>query len=167
MKNKKIGIAIIGLSLLLLIMVLGVISETKISSKEIGCFTDEKCSTLSYTLSLSHLAIGLIFGIFSLGLYFLVFSKDEHHLLQQIESYKDALKKEEKLKIIRLLLNEQEQKVLTTIIEQEGITQNSLRFKTGLSKAQLSQILGFFEEKNIIRRDPSGKTYSIYLTKVI
>ena len=51
-------------------------------------------------------------------------------------------------------------------MEQEGILQNALRIKTALSKATVSQILADFEKKNIIAKEPKGKTYAVYLKNV-
>lgn len=48
---------------------------------------------------------------------------------------------------------------------QEGIEQNTLCLRTGLSKSKVSLVLGAFEKKNIIRREVKGKTYSIFLTE--
>ncbi|QQG39278.1 MAG: winged helix-turn-helix transcriptional regulator [Candidatus Woesearchaeota archaeon] len=64
-------------------------------------------------------------------------------------------------------LDENERKVLKVIKDEEGISQSSLRFRTNLSKATVSQILSSFEKKGIVKREVEGKTYSVYLTSKI
>ena len=62
-------------------------------------------------------------------------------------------------------MDDNERKVLKAIKEQEGITQSTLKFRTDLSKAKVSQILTDFEKKHLIKRESKGKTYSVYLTE--
>ena len=54
---------------------------------------------------------------------------------------------------------------MSAVKEQDGITQTTLRFRTDLSKAKISQILTDFEKKNLIKREEKGKTYAVYLTQ--
>ncbi len=83
--------------------------------------------------------------------------------MEQLEQQREDLTREEKLKIVAMLLSENEKKVLHTIVDNEGITQNTLRIRTSLSKALLSKILSDFEKKSIIVREAKGKTYAVYL----
>ena len=62
-----------------------------------------------------------------------------------------------------LAMDENEIKVLKAIKEQEGITQSTLKFRTDLSKAKVSQILTHFEKKHLVKRELKGKTYAVYL----
>ena len=93
----------------------------------------------------------------------MIFGRTEERLLQQLEQQREHLTREEKLRILALLLSENEQKVFQTVVENEGITQNTLRIKTDLSKAMLSKILSDFERKKIVVREARGKTYAVYV----
>ena len=166
MDKRKIGITITILSLLLGVAVINLIGDSKQLAKDEGCFKTNECNSLTYALNMSHLGIGLLFAFFSLGMYLIFFGRTEEALLRQLEQQKTTLSKEDKLKLISTLLSANERKLFETILQHEGITQNTLRIKTELSKATVSQILSDFERKDIIRRELKGKTYSVYLKNV-
>jgi uncharacterized membrane protein len=56
-------------------------------------------------------------------------------------------------------------KVIKAIKDKDGITQSTLRYRTDLSKAKISQILTDFEKKHLVKREEKGKTYSVYLAE--
>ena len=70
---------------------------------------------------------------------------------------------QDKFELILKAMDDNEKKVLKAIKEQEGITQSTLKFRTDLSKAKISQILTDFEKKNLVRRELKGKTYAVHL----
>lgn len=67
-----------------------------------------------------------------------------------------------KIGIIKKLLKEDEVKVMEIIIENEGVTQDSLRFKTDFSYSKISMIIKKLEERDLIVRERFGKTYKVY-----
>lgn len=163
MDKRKIGVAIVVIALILGAVLVNLITDSSNLAEEKSCFQDNECSAISYTLSASHLGIGIIFALAALGLYLIIFSRTEERLLRQLEQQKQQLSREDKLKIVALLLSENEKKIFSTILENEGITQNMLRIKTDLSKATVSQILADFERKSIIKKESKGKTYALFL----
>ena len=56
-----------------------------------------------------------------------------------------------------------EQRVIKTVREQPGITQNTLRLRANMSKAKLSYVLQELEKRGLIKRIKKGKTLSIHL----
>jgi uncharacterized membrane protein len=56
-----------------------------------------------------------------------------------------------------------EQKVIEAIREQNGITQNTLRLRTNMSKSKLSIVLKELERRELIKRVGKGKTLSVFL----
>jgi predicted transcriptional regulator len=46
----------------------------------------------------------------------------------------------------------------------DGITQDSIRFKTGFSKSKVSYLLSEMEKKDIIVREKLGRTYKVFIS---
>jgi predicted HTH transcriptional regulator len=70
-----------------------------------------------------------------------------------------------KIEMVKKLLKEDEAKIMEIIFENEGITQDSLHFRTGFSHSKLSMIIKKLEEKDLIVRERFGRTYKIHLSK--
>jgi uncharacterized membrane protein len=131
---------------------------------EDGTCLHEKNNTLFFIPSVLSVAI-IILGIYLVG-----FDKTQKILSEQnlkVSSALEAVKKEdtEKDKFNHFLsaFNEEEQLILKAVKEQEGITQSTLRYKTGLSKTRLSLILASLEERGIVSREDSGKTKKVFI----
>lgn len=68
------------------------------------------------------------------------------------------------VEMVRKLLNKDDLKVMEIILQNEGITQDSLYSLTGFSRSKLSMIIKDLEEKDLIEREKSGRTFKIYLS---
>ena len=167
MNQKKLGATILVFSIIIGLVLINFIVETKDSSNSEGCFQTEECSQASFVLNSSHLGIGLIFAMFSLAFYLLIFSRGEEFWLKKLEQQKQDLSSDERWKIVELMLDENELKVIKAVKDQPGITQFTLRLRTDLSKSKLSDILSRFEKKRIVERRAKGKTLSVYLKSAI
>ena len=73
--------------------------------------------------------------------------------------------KDDKLTIIKQVLSPDEQKIITVIEETKEITQDSLTFRLGWSRAKISVILTNLERRNIVQRKREGKTYVVFLSE--
>ena len=69
--------------------------------------------------------------------------------------------KSKNIAILRSALSDDERALVDIIKEHEGITQDSLRFRTGFSKSKVSALLVELENKSIISRERTGKTYKV------
>lgn len=163
MENKKLGIILIIISLAIGGLFIAYASKLSIQSQELGCFPSNECMGIERGLSISHVAIGILSFLFSLGFYLMFFNKTEKAILDRLEREKDQKIEDKKFDILMKALDPSEKKVLAAVREQEGITQNTLRLRLDMSKAKLSYVLQELEKRGIIRRVEKGKTLSIYL----
>jgi len=75
------------------------------------------------------------------------------------------IKEVDELKIIRKALSDDEKAVVDEVKRAGKITQDSLRFRLGWSKAKVSRILTNLDKMNLIQRERIGKTYNVFLTE--
>ena len=163
MNNKNLGIVFLVMSIVLIIILISLITNLNTEAQELGCFNDEGCLKIESTLNITHIAFGVIGFILALGFYLMFFSKGEEEILKQLKENKETSTKEEKFNLVLKGLDPYEKKVMKAIKEQDGITQNTLRIRTDMSKAKLSYVLQDLEKRDLIKRIKKGKTLAIYL----
>jgi hypothetical protein len=66
--------------------------------------------------------------------------------------------------VLKKALNHDEGLLIDNVVESEGVTQDSIRFKTGFSKSKVSALLSEMERKDIIIREKLGRTYKIFIS---
>ena len=165
MNNKKIGVVLLIISLLFGLVFFLVLNELNGQQVELGCMpSSENCLQIESSLSITHLAVGIVVSALTLGLYLIFFSRGDEAILRRLEEEKNKKLAEEKFDILLRAFDENGQAVLRAIKKQPGIEQNTLRLKTGLSKAKVSQLLSDLEKKRLVRREAKNKTYSVYLS---
>ncbi|MBW2982702.1 MarR family transcriptional regulator [Candidatus Woesearchaeota archaeon] len=74
----------------------------------------------------------------------------------------EEARKKDELNAYLAGFNDQERLILKTVHEQQGILQSTLRYRTGMSKAALSQLLSQLEEEGHVHREKKGKTNQVY-----
>ena len=165
MENKKLGFVILSISILASVLAFGFTSVLGRQTSALQCYPTNECQRVESLLGLSHIAVGLISFIGALGIYLLFFSTSEEAILKRLEEEKSIKLEQNKFDFVLKAMDDNEQKVLKAIKEQEGITQSTLKFRTDLSKSKVSQILTDFEKKNLVKRELKGKTYAVYLAE--
>jgi len=165
MENKKLGFVILSISILASILAFGFMGVLGRQTTAMQCYPTSECQRVESLLGLSHVAAGLISFIAALGVYLLFFSTSEEAILKRLEEEKSMKIEQNKFELILKAMDDNEKKVLKAIKEQDGITQSTLKYRTDLSKAKVSQILTDFEKKNLVKREIKGKTYAVYLTE--
>ncbi|MBS3136948.1 hypothetical protein J4232_00820 [Candidatus Woesearchaeota archaeon] len=122
---------------------------------------------------------GFAVALFLLGLsiYLIFLDKTQRLLVEQNKQAADVLRKAKELKESNQKrerfdaflqgFDEKKRLILKAIHEQEGIQQSTLKYRTGMSKTELSLLLKDLEDKKIITREDSGKTKKVYLKKVL
>ncbi len=79
------------------------------------------------------------------------------------EEKKDPLEKN--IAIIKKALKEDEKTLVDMIKNHPGVTQDSIRFKTGYSKSKVSALITDLEKKDIITRETMGRTYRLHIAE--
>ncbi len=163
MENKKLGILLIIIGILvggIFVYYGNTLSE---QSKELGCFNQPNCVEVERGLSISHFAVGVFSFILALGFYLLFFNKTEKNLMERIEKDNKQNIESERFNFALKMLDPSEAKVLKKVKEQDGITQSTLRLRLDMSKAKLSYVLQDLEKRGLIKRIKKGKTLSVHL----
>lgn len=164
MNNKRLGAVLIAFSLVLGGLFLSFINTFNQQAIQNSCYANPNCNAIVSNLNITHLAIGIIASILSLGFYMMFFNKD-HIILKKLQEEKNLKIDEEKFNLISSVFDDNEKSILTIVKNQPGITQNTLRLKANLSKSKISSVLSEFEKRSLIKKEAKGKTYSIFLTK--
>lgn len=163
MENKKLGMLLISIGIIIGIVLYMYNSALIEQSTAEGCFGSNECLVIEKNLSLSHIAIGIFAFILSLGFYLLFFNKTDEKILKRLENEKDKNVNDEKFDYALKFMDPFEKTVIKIINEQPGITQNTLRLRSDMSKAKLSYVLTDLEKRGIIKRIQKGKTLAIFL----
>jgi uncharacterized membrane protein len=157
MKNKNVGMLIIGISIVIGIIVLifnlglkDIVSQT--------C-THAACPMYSTIATQTWLSLSIAAIVFMIGL-FLIFSKEEKRVV--VKKIKVEARKRKSLDYSKLDKNE---KLLVKLIEQaQGtIFQADLVEKSGFSKVKVTRILDRLEGQGIIERRRRGMTNVVVL----
>ena len=165
MENKKLGFIILSFSVISTVLAFGFMNVLGRQTAALQCYPTSECQRVESLTGLSHVAVGLISFIGALGVYLLFFSTSEEAILKRLEEEKNMKIEQDKFELVLKAMDDNEKKVLKAIKEQSGITQSTLKYRTDLSKAKVSQILTDFEKKNLVKREIKGKTYAVYLTE--
>jgi hypothetical protein len=66
--------------------------------------------------------------------------------------------------VLKKALSDDEALLIDIISGSEGITQDSIRFKTGFSKSKVSALLSEMEKKTLLSREKLGRTYKLFIS---
>ena len=165
MNQRKIGIVLVLLGTLFAIVLLYSLNLYTSQASSLGCTPSQECKKIESSLSLSYFFTGIVSAILSFGVYLMIFNKGEEAILKRLEEEKNSKISDQKFSILLKALDEYENKVMSAVREQQGITQATLRLRTGMSKAKLSRVLQDLEDKNLLKKEKSKKTNKIYLSE--
>jgi len=163
MESKKLGLLLIGISLVFAFFLVDYISVMDQESNELGCNTGEGCVEISNSLDMGHAAFGFFGFMLALGFFFLFFNETEKKVFDRLEDEKMKQVEQERFMLILRALDEYEKRVMQIVREQDGITQNTLKLRANMSKAKLSYILQELERRGLVTRIRKGKTLEVHL----
>ncbi len=163
MDNKKLGLIIIGISIILILFVL--LLESQLRQLQINSCID-LCTELCREQDSHYIiygSIAIIFSTLSLGIYLLFFEKSYQTLVSKLKEDSSIKSEIEKFNLILLGLNKDEKKILVAVKDQDGITQHTLGLRTDMHKSKLSVIVSMLEQKGLVKKEKLGKTNQIFL----
>lgn len=163
MKNKNVGMLVIGISIIMGFIIL-------IFNLALGDIVNETCShgpscgmykTIAVQTWISVLLAALVF---ILGL-FLFFSKPEEKIIiRKIKPYGELVPKRFNRKSLENL-NEEEKRIMNLLLENKGsMFQSDMANNTNFNKVKVTRILDSLEGKGLIERKRRGMTNIIILT---
>lgn len=180
MQQKKVGIVLLIVGLIFLVFVTGMKLQDDARIRAIinetgSCYlADSTCLHDQQGARLVFFIIGWILaGLLTLfGAYLAFVDKSQEQMMQHQQTISQALEnakhqdsKKEQFEAFLSAFEDEEKAIIKAIHDEEGITQSTLRYKTNISKATLSEQLKRLEDKQFIKRVPKGKTKQIYLVK--
>ena len=170
MDNRILG------SILLIVCILSFIvifsfNEKLASEAEVSCSCEDvdhfgaegTCPHAKQNSPTMYLGVIVASIIAALGLYLIFFDKSQKKILSILTEQRIMKKSEEKFNILLMGLSEDEKKVIIAVKDQDGITQQTLRLRTGLHKSKLSILISELQNKKLIEKVPKGKTNQIFL----
>ena len=161
MEDRKIGLLLLGCAIVFAGFLFYFNNQLDNDFNAANCVVSDECTQIDSSLSALHFGFGFFGFMTGLGFYMVFFAPRED-LLSKLESEKDARINAERFNIILSALDSFEQKVMKAVVAQEGITQNTLRLRTDMSKAKLSYVLKDLEKRNLIKREQKGKSLAVF-----
>jgi len=167
MDNKKTGIMLVIFSLIIGLLVFS-FNQTLQKNIEADCSCDYmenglSCPAEHATPWQTYAGIIFVSLVAALGIYMLFFEKSQKEIIQTLKKQKIIRSEKEKFEILLKGLNSEEKKVIKSVKEQQGITQQTLRLRTDLHKSKLSIVLDGLEKKGLVKRESSKKTKKVFL----
>jgi len=159
MKNKNVGILIIGIAIVLGIIIFlfnNALRDITVAS----CSMGPDCSMYGAINTQAYVSIALVVLIIVIGIAILL-AKEEKQIITKTVKEKLPEKKRE----INLSgLNSEEKKLIQIINESNGsIFQSELAEKSGFDKVKVTRILDRLEGRQIIERRRRGMTNMVIL----
>ncbi len=109
--------------------------------------------------------IGLVLLGILLGIYLFQSDSTQKKILEELSSKRQQLANDERKELILSVLTNDERKVVSAVAKQQGISQATLRLRTGFSKPKLSNLLKELESREIIAKEKKGKSNSVYIKR--
>ena len=152
MKNKTVGMIIIGIAILIGFIVFS-FNRAMTDIVNTSCGHGPTCPMWGTIRFQTNVSIGIIVFVIIIGLYLIFFGKDSEKVVMKRIDNK-----------ILASLKEDQRKVLEKIIEADGtVFQSELVEKTEFSKVKVSRILDKLEGKGLVERRRRGMSNVIVL----
>jgi uncharacterized membrane protein len=166
MRNKIVGIIILGIDLLIGVIIF-IFNKALTEIVSTSCSHGPSCPMWGTIDAQTKISVAIMVFVAIIGLYLILFG-EETRIVTKIKRVKEQLepKKLTKANYEKIMndMDSDEKTVLEKVIESEGsIFQSALVEKTGYSKVKVTRILDKLEGKAIIERKRRGMTNIIIL----
>ena len=164
MKNRSVGIIIIGIAVLIGFIIFS-FNRAMTSIVNASCAHGASCPMWGTINFQTNVGIGIMVFVILIGIYLIFFGKEEKIVTKIVkEQIKPKKITKENYQKVMKDLNNDEKLVLEKIIEAQGtIFQSDLVDKTDFTKVKVTRILDKLEGKNIIERKRRGMTNVVIL----
>tara|TARA_Y100000310_G_C20229991_1_gene599792 strand:+ start:29 stop:508 length:480 start_codon:yes stop_codon:yes gene_type:complete len=157
MKNKNVGVLILGISIVIILIIFLFNSAMK-QVVESSCGMDSNFCPMYFSINQqTKLALVITSILVIIGLM-LLFSKPEKEII--IKKIKERKKRKKK---DLAMLKPDEKKVMNLVAKEKTIFQADVSEKTGFSKVKITRILDRLEGKDFIERKRRGMTNIVIL----
>lgn len=160
MKNKNVGILIIGIAVVLGIIVFlfnNALKDITASS----CSMGSECTMYSAIKMQNYISTALIAVIIILGIIIMLL-KEEKHIVTKTITEREI--KAKKIRVNMADLNSEEKKIVGILVNSKGsMFQSELVEKAGFDKVKVSRILDRLEGRQMIERRRRGMTNIVIL----
>jgi uncharacterized membrane protein len=161
MKNKFVGLIIVGMAVILGIIVF-LFNNALTTIVDTSCSHGPSCPMYGTIHTQTYIAIALIAIIVVIGLVLLFVKEEKHIIIKKIREKQD--KQPEKKNVDLSLLDKDEKMIINKIQENKGtIFQSELVEKSGFDKVKVTRILDRLEGKQVIQRMRRGMTNVVLL----
>ena len=171
MKNRIVGIIVVGISVLMGFMIWLFNNALKEIVND-SCSHGPTCPMWGSISFHTNLSLGIMVFVIVIGLYLIFFSKEELQIVKEVHRETRIVKEQIKpkkidkghFKNILESLEGDDRMVLESVIESQGtIFQSDLVSKLGLSKVKVTRILDRLEGRGLIERKRRGMTNVVIL----
>ena len=159
MNTQYTGYALLTISVLMLLVLVGLFTSYQQEAERLGCYEEsDMCEVIDQQLNVTHLFTGIVGFLLALGVYLSFFHVAERAIVKKLDENEERLSDDERFDIISHMLGDADTKILRTIKLHKEIKQNRLQQVTGYSKAKISEATSFLEDKHLISKERAGRT---------
>jgi len=171
MRNKYVGMIVVGISLLIGFLV-WLFNKSLSNIVNDSCSHGPTCPMWGSIRFETNVGLGLMVFVVLVGLYLIFFAKDDPQIVKEVHHETRIVKEQVKpkkldkahFKNVLGTLDSDSRKVLEKVLENNGsIFQSQLVDDLGLTKVKITRILDRLEGKGIIERKRRGMTNVVLL----
>jgi len=171
MRNRYVGMIVVGISLLIGFLV-WLFNKSLSDIVNDSCSHGPACPMWGSIRFETNVGLGLMIFIVLVGLYLIVFAKDDPQIIKEVHREVKIVKEQVKSKKIdkahyRKILSDlepEERRIMELIIVNDGsIFQSQLVKDLGLTKVKITRILDRLEGKGFLERKRRGMTNVVIL----